>query len=35
LKKEWDHRKIVEYSKKFTWEEISKKILDVYEEVLR
>ena len=35
LGKKWDHKKIVEYSKKFTWEEISKKILNVYEEVLK
>jgi len=34
LEKEWNIQKIVEYSKKFTLEEISKKILNTYKKVL-
>jgi len=34
LEKEGDSEKIIQYSKQFTWKEISKKIVDVYREVL-
>jgi len=34
LDKEWNGQKIVEYSKRFSWEEIVKKILDIYRETL-
>ena len=34
LEKEWDSEKIIQYSKQFTWKEISQRILKVYEEVL-
>jgi len=35
LEKEWDSQKIVEYSKRFSWDKISKEIMDVYSEVLK
>ncbi|NPE27570.1 glycosyltransferase [Methanococcoides sp. SA1] len=33
LDKEWDGEKIMEYSSKFTWEEISKQVVEVYSEI--
>lgn len=35
LEKDWDTEKILEYSEEFTWENISKKILNVYTKVLK
>ncbi len=32
---EWDSEKIVEYSKQFSWENICKNIIQIYEEVLK
>ncbi|MDV3104092.1 glycosyltransferase family 4 protein [Thermococcus waiotapuensis] len=35
LEKEWDREKIRRYAEQFTWENIAKQILRVYEEVLK
>lgn len=34
LEKEWDHEKIRNYAKQFTWKSVVKQILDVYDRVL-
>lgn len=34
FKKEWDYEKIAEYGKEFTWEEVNKKIVNIYSKVL-
>ncbi|WP_148883188.1 glycosyltransferase family 4 protein [Thermococcus aciditolerans] len=34
LEKEWDHERIRNYAKQFTWELVVKQILDVYDKVL-
>jgi glycosyltransferase involved in cell wall biosynthesis len=33
--KDWDSEKILVYAKRFTWENIAKEIIALYEEVLR
>ncbi|ABR54109.1 glycosyl transferase group 1 [Methanococcus vannielii SB] len=35
LEKDWDNEKIINYSKEFTWENISKEILNAYKKVLK
>ncbi|RWX73454.1 MAG: glycosyltransferase family 4 protein [Candidatus Methanosuratincola subterraneus] len=34
LEKEWDREKIRDYARQFTWENIAKQVMKVYEEVL-
>jgi len=34
LEKEWDREKISEYARKFTWENVAKRILEVYKSVV-
>ncbi|QDA30610.1 glycosyltransferase family 4 protein [Thermococcus indicus] len=34
LEKEWDREKIRKYARQFTWENIAKKVLEVYKEVI-
>ncbi|CAG0999448.1 Putative teichuronic acid biosynthesis glycosyltransferase TuaC [Methanosarcinales archaeon] len=34
LDKEWDHEKISKYAEKFTWENIAKEILTIYQRVI-
>lgn len=35
LEREWDHEYIREYAQQFTWENIARQVMEVYEEVLR
>ena len=35
LEKEWDREKIRKYAEQFTWDNIAKKVVEVYEEVLK
>jgi len=35
LEKEWDRERIREYAKRFTWENIAKEIIDLYENLLK
>lgn len=35
LEKEWDRKKIRKYVEHFTWENIAKKMLEVYKSVLK
>lgn len=35
LDKKWDHEKIRKYAEQFTWDNIAKQVMAVYEEVLR
>ncbi len=34
LDQDWDNDKILEYAKQFTWENIAKRIIDIYQEIL-
>lgn len=34
LDKEWDTRKILNYSKRFTWDNVAKEIMEIYNELL-
>ena len=35
LEREWDREKIRKYAEQFTWDNIAKKVVEVYEKVLK